>query len=95
MVRLRPPPTPLIVGVLIPVGVTVGTFEVVIVSVEVEPVTGLGLNEYVVPSGIGLVTLRVTGGTNSLRLMAIAKLVLAPRVTDWPVGAATKPKFGL
>ena len=95
VVMVRPPPTPVILGEIRPGGVTVGTFEVVIVRVEVDAVTGLGLNEAVVPLGSTLVRLRVTGGTNSLRLIVIAKVVLAPRMIDWLGGLAVTLKVGL
>ncbi len=95
VVLVRPPPTPVIWGAKTPGGVTVGTFEVVIVRVEVEPLTGFGLNDAVVPPGRALVRLRVTGGTNSLRLIAIANVVVAPRMIDWLGGVAVTLNVGL
>ena len=51
VVRAKPPPVPVTVGVVVPIGVVVPQFVVVIVSVDVVPVVDVGLNAPAAPAG--------------------------------------------
>src|SRR5215813_1303817 len=91
-VRVRPPPVPVTVTVAAP---RVAVLEALKVSVLLPPVAGFVLKLAVTPLGNPL-ALKVTPPVKPpLRVMVIALVPLAPRLTVRLVGLAESAKSGL
>ena len=85
------PLVPVLVRVTPGLPVVVANLRAVIVSVELPPVTWLGLKDAFVPPGKP-VTFRLTVPVKFWRVIVIEYCVLEPRRTDWLGGVTESEK---
>jgi hypothetical protein len=90
VVRVSPPPTPVIVRLVIPVAAVADAARV---SVLLIPVVDAGLNVAVTPLGNPPALKATLEEKPPLRVIVIALVPLVPRRTVRPVGFAESAKF--